>query len=152
MDSNQVLALGKPVVLVLCNGGALAIDRLIAGPVAIVEAFNPSVAGPRALAATLFGEENRWGKLPVTMYPHSYIREQPVHNYDMAKAPGRTYKYYRGTALFPFGFGLSLTEFAMECGVQARHSDPWAIRYRCVCVCVCARARLRAPARTCVYL
>ena len=78
--AKAVLALGKPVVLVLCNGGALAIDALMTGPVAIVEAFNPAVMGPRALAASLFGRENRWGKLPVTMYPRSYVKQQPLGN------------------------------------------------------------------------
>lgn len=63
----QILALGKPVVLVLCNGGPLAIDDFVEGPAAIVEAYNPSVAGPRALAETLFGQHNRWGKLVYTM-------------------------------------------------------------------------------------
>jgi hypothetical protein len=56
----QVLALKKPTVLILSNGGALAIDNLVAGPNAIIEAFNPAVLGPTALAQTLFGEYNRW--------------------------------------------------------------------------------------------
>lgn len=117
----QVLALNKPTVLVLTNGGAVAIDRLMeraqgqTAPYAIIEAFNPAVIGAKALAASLFGLENRWGKLPVTMYPHSYVQEQDMANYDMTVAPGRTYKYYNGTALYPFGYGLSLTSFALTC-------------------------------------
>ena len=102
-------------ILVLLNGGSLAIDNLIHGPRAIVEAFNPAVTGPLALAQHLFGFENRWGKLPVTMYPHSYITEQDMTNYDMSKSPGRTYKYYQGKPLFKFGFGLSYTDFDMNC-------------------------------------
>lgn len=113
----KVLALGKPVVLVLCNGGALAIDDLIDGPLAIVEAFNLNVVGSKALALSLFGEHNRWGKLPITMYPHNYIQRQPMTNYDMAKPPGRTYKYYTGTPLFSFGFGLSYTNFSLACKI-----------------------------------
>mmetsp|Transcript_19145 Transcript_19145/g.48555 ORF Transcript_19145/g.48555 Transcript_19145/m.48555 type:complete len:862 (+) Transcript_19145:48-2633(+) len=115
----QVLAKGKPTVLVLTNGGALAIDNLVSRPedasYALVEAFNPSVAGPRALAATLLGMENRWGRLPYTMYPHSYVQEQAMTNFDMAKAPGRTYRYYTGTPLFEFGAGLSYTRFSLSC-------------------------------------
>eukprot|EP01062_Namystynia_karyoxenos_P013270 TRINITY_DN1478_c0_g1_i1.p1 TRINITY_DN1478_c0_g1~~TRINITY_DN1478_c0_g1_i1.p1 ORF type:complete len:869 (+),score=260.55 TRINITY_DN1478_c0_g1_i1:64-2607(+) len=116
--AQQVLALGRPTVLVLCNGGALAIDNLLTGPHtpnAIVEAFNPSLNGAAAVAASIFGDENRWGKLPVTMYPHSFISENPMTNYDMAKPPGRTYRYYTGTPLYPFGHGLSLTTFTLNC-------------------------------------
>ena len=76
----------------------------------------PQGAGaPAALAAQLFGRENRWGKLPVTIYPSSYNTEQDMANYDMAKPPGRTYRYYTGKPLWDFGTGLSLTTFAMHC-------------------------------------
>jgi len=131
--AKQVLALNRTTVLVLTNGGALAIDELIerpsAGPVrpggpkpgyAIVDAFNPAVQGGRAIGASLFGLENRWGKLPITMYPHSYIKEQSMVNYDMSIAPGRTYRYYQGKPLFHFGFGLSLTQFSLsDCAYSA---------------------------------
>lgn len=111
----QVLALGRPTVLVLTNGGQLAIDGLTDGPGAIVEAFNPSVGGAAAIADTLFGRANRWGKLPYTMYPHAYISQQPMSNYNMSKPPGRTYRYYTGTPLFPFGHGLSYASFTHTC-------------------------------------
>jgi len=113
--AQKVLALGKPTVLVLCNGGALAIDNLISGPSAIIEAYNPSVAGPRALAETIFGLHNRWGKLVTTMYPHDFINQNPMTNYNMALPPGRTYRYYTGQPLFPFGYGLSYTTFDLAC-------------------------------------
>ena len=61
--ARQVLALGKPTLLILSNGGAVAIDGLIDGPRAIVEAFSPAQQAA-ALASLLFGEENRWGRLP----------------------------------------------------------------------------------------
>jgi len=124
--AKQILALNKTTVLVLTNGGALAIDELTershsGSPAdapepgyAIVEAFNPAVLGGKAIGASLFGIENRWGKLPVTMYPHDYVDQQPMTNYDMSVSPGRTYKYYQGTPLFPFGFGLSLTTFKLS--------------------------------------
>jgi hypothetical protein len=126
--AKQVLALGKPVVLVLCNGGALAIDDLIAGPQAIIEAYNPSVAGPRALAETLFGKHNRWGKMVTTMYPHIFIQQNPMTNFDMAKPPGRTYRYYTGTPLFPFGYGLSYTTFSLACN---NFTGPSTYSYKC---------------------
>ena len=118
----QVLAIGKPVILVLVNGGALAIDDLVAGPGAIIETFNPNVVGAKAFADQLFGEQNKWGKMPVTMYPHEYINQQELTNFDMAKAPGRTHRYYTGETLFKFGHGLSLTEFDMKCEQGA---DGW---------------------------
>jgi hypothetical protein len=113
--AQQVLKLGKPVVMVLCNGGALAIDNLVSGPSAIIEAYNPSVVGPTALAETLFGKHNRWGKLVTTMYPHIFIQQNPMTNFDMALPPGRTYRYYTGQPLFTFGYGLSYTTFSLSC-------------------------------------
>jgi hypothetical protein len=109
--AERVLALRKPTLLVLTNGGPLAIDPLvhttrqniIAGPAAIIEAFNPNTHGATALAKLVFGHECRWGKLPYTVYPASYARLQDPANFDMSKAPGRSYKYYTGTPLFPFG-------------------------------------------------
>jgi len=118
----QVLAIGKPTVLVLANGGPIAIDGLLnnsPAPSAIIEAFNPA-GFTRALAATLFGDENRWGKLPYTMYPASFASENPMTNYHMALPPGRTYKYYTGKPLFPFGHGLSYTSFSLECEERER--------------------------------
>lgn len=124
--AKQILALNKTVVVVLTNGGALAIDELMVRSkkpsppgsqvpgYAIVEAFNPGVVGGKAVGASLFGLENRWGKLPITMYPHDYIKQQSMVNYDMSAPPGRTYKYYNGTPLYSFGFGLSLTSFRLH--------------------------------------
>ena len=111
--AERVLALRKPTLLVLTNGGPLAIDALVhttrhsslaaPGPAAIVEAFNPNTNGATALAKLVFGRECRWGKLPYTVYPASYAHLQDPANFDMSKAPGRSYKYYAGTPLFPFG-------------------------------------------------
>ena len=115
----QVLALGKPVLLVLVNGGAVAIDGLIHPPVtpprAIIEAFNPNTIGASALASLVYGDANSWSKLPYTIYPSSYAAEQPTDNFDFAKSPGRTYRYYEGKPIFNFGFGLSYTPFGMKC-------------------------------------
>ena len=117
--SEQILALGarlgKPTVVVMSNGGALAIDTLVKPAGAIVEAFNPAQQAP-ALASLLFGEENRWGKLPLTMYPHSFTSEKNMTDYDMSSGVGRTYRYYTGApALFAFGTGLSYTTFDLQC-------------------------------------
>jgi hypothetical protein len=136
--AHQVLALGKRTVLVLTNGGQLAIDSFLSPsgsqalptgvplPAAIVEAFNPSLTGARGIALHLFGDINRWGKLPYTLYPYDYINQQPMANYDMAKPPGRTYKYYSGRPLFPFGFGLSYANLSLACpaGTSAAGAPP----------------------------
>ena len=79
------------------------------------QGFYPSTRGAEALYLTLSGRENRWGKLPVTIYPAAYTSAISLDEFDMTKAPGRTYRYYRGTPLWPFGFGLSMTEFDFTC-------------------------------------
>jgi beta-glucosidase-like glycosyl hydrolase len=106
---------GKPLVLILCNGGPLAIDGYVEQPNAIVEAFNLGGAGSSPLASLLFGDANKWGKLPYTIYPKEYVNQQSMVNYDMAKYPGRTYKYYQEKAVFAFGYGLSYTAFKLTC-------------------------------------
>lgn len=112
--AKEILALNKPTILVMSNGGALAVDNLVEGCAAIIETFNPS-QWTKALAALIFGDENRWGKMPVTNYPESYNTKQAMANYDMSKAPGRSYKYYTGKPLWEFGTGLSYTTFDVKC-------------------------------------
>lgn len=135
----QVIALGKPTLLILSNGGAIAIDSLVGGSQAIVEAFNPGHQAP-ALADLLFGVENR-GKLPVTIYPHEYTSEQSMVNYNMASGPGRGYRYYPSAAakskpLFEFGTGLSLTSFSLTCKRDMTSLHPrtttsrWTVMWR----------------------
>lgn len=121
--AKAVLSTGTPTLLVLSNGGALAIDELVDGCAAIVESFNVGF-GADALASLLFGRENRWGRLPVTMYPHEYTTQQNLSNYDMSAWPGRTYKYYSsGTPLYEFGRGLSLTTFTIQCKQQQKQKQ-----------------------------
>lgn len=122
--AQQVLALGKPTVLVLTNGGALAIDTLMTGPNAIVEAFNPNTIGAAPLAHQLFGVINRWGKLPITIYPADIINQLDMADFNMSKPPGRTYRYYTGKALFAFGSGLSLTTFTHTCAQSGAEVPP----------------------------
>jgi len=110
-----VLSIGKPVILVLVNGGQVALDDLVDGPSAIVEAFNPNTIGGTALALSLFGFENRWGKLPYTIYPYHVMQAFDMKDHSMSKAPGRTHRYFTGKAVYPFGYGLSLTTFEIRC-------------------------------------
>jgi beta-glucosidase len=101
-------ATGKPVILVLLNGSALAVNWANAHLPAIVEAWYPGEEGGTALAEVLFGDYNPGGRLPVTFYK-SLADLPPFEDYRME---GRTYRYFRGEPLFPFGYGLSYTTFA----------------------------------------
>ncbi|MBO4696612.1 MAG: glycoside hydrolase family 3 C-terminal domain-containing protein [Lachnospiraceae bacterium] len=108
-DILKVLAeSGKPVVLVLLSGSALAIPWADENIPAIVQGWYPGAQGGRAVARMLFGEFSPEGKLPVTFYRTS--EELPAFT-DYAMK-GRTYRYMTNEALYPFGYGLSYTDFA----------------------------------------
>ncbi|KRA64390.1 glucan 1,4-alpha-glucosidase [Caulobacter sp. Root656] len=101
-------ATGKPIVLVLMNGSALGVNWADAHLPAIVEAWYPGGEGGRAVAGLLAGDFSPAGRLPVTFY-RSADQLPPFKDYRMA---GRTYRYFAGEALYPFGHGLSYTRFA----------------------------------------
>ena len=103
-----VAAAGKPVVLVLANGSALAVNWAKEHANAIVESWYPGEEGGTAVAQTLSGKNNPAGRLPVTFYTGT---EQlpPFEDYAMK---GRTYRYFEGKPLYPFGHGLSFTTFS----------------------------------------
>ena len=103
----SVHALGKPVILVLLNGSAIAINWEKANIPAILEAWYPGQAGGAAIADVLFGDYNPAGRLPVTFYK-SLEDLPPFEDYNMKN---RTYRYFTGEPLFRFGFGLSYTSF-----------------------------------------
>ena len=105
-----VAATGKPVVLVLLNGGALAVNWAQANVPAIVEAWYPGEEGGTALADVLFGDYNPAGRLPVTFYK-SAEQLPPFEDYRME---GKTYRYFKGEPLYPFGYGLSYTTFKYD--------------------------------------
>ena len=103
----QLVKTGKPVVLVLLNGSALAINWESKNIPSILEAWYPGQEGGTAVAKTLFGDYNPAGRLPVTFYKS--VNDIPAfEDYNME---GRTYKYFRGEPLYPFGFGLSYSNF-----------------------------------------
>jgi beta-glucosidase len=105
-----VQATGKPVVLVLLNGSALAINWADENVPAIIEAWYPGEEGGTAIADVIFGDYNPGGRLPVTFYK-SADQLPPFEDYRME---GRTYRYFKGDPLYPFGFGLSYTKFRYE--------------------------------------
>ena len=106
----EITALGKPVILVLMNGSALAVNWASDNIPAIIEAWYPGEFGGRAIADVLFGDYNPAGRLPVTFYKS--VDDLPdFKSYDMNN---RTYKYFKGNPLYPFGHGLSYTNFTYE--------------------------------------
>jgi len=106
----RVVAAGKPTVLVLTSGSALAINWANVNIPAILEAWYPGGQGGTAVAEALAGDFSPAGRLPVTFYK-SLDQLLPFEDYSMAK---RTYRYFDGHPLYPFGFGLSYTSFAYE--------------------------------------
>jgi beta-glucosidase len=100
-------ATGKPLVLVLTGGSALAVDWAQLHVPAILMAWYPGQRGGNAVADVLFGAVNPGGRLPVTFYKASE-KLPAFDDYDMR---GRTYRYFDGKALYPFGHGLSYTRF-----------------------------------------
>jgi beta-glucosidase len=104
----SVAAAGKPMVVVLANGSALAVNWAKDHANAILEAFYPGEEGGTAVAQTLSGTNNPAGRLPVTFYT-GVDQLPPFEDYSMK---GRTYRYFEGTPLYPFGYGLSYTTFS----------------------------------------
>ena len=102
-----VAATGKPLVVVLLSGSALAVNWANEHAAAIVQAWYPGEEGGTAIADVLFGDYNPAGRLPVTFYK-SLDQLPPFENYSM---DGRTYRFFKGEPLYPFGHGLSYTRF-----------------------------------------
>lgn len=102
-----VSATGKPVVLVLANGSALSVNWATQHVNAILESWYAGEEGGAAIAETLSGKNNPAGRLPVTFYT-GVDQLPPFGDYSMK---GRTYRYFKGTPLYPFGHGLSYTTF-----------------------------------------
>ncbi len=102
-----VKATGKPIVLVLTSGSALAVNWEQENIPAIVQAWYPGEEGGNAVADVLLGDYNPAGRLPVTFY-RSVSDLPPFVEYAMM---GRTYRYFGGVPLYPFGHGLSYTTF-----------------------------------------
>jgi beta-glucosidase len=103
-----VSATGKPVVLVLANGSALSVNWAKQHVNAILESWYAGEEGGAAIAETLSGKNNPAGRLPVTFYT-GVDQLPPFEDYSMN---ARTYRYFKGTPLFPFGHGLSYTAFS----------------------------------------
>ena len=103
-----VAATGKPVVLVLANGSALAVNWAAEHANAILESWYAGEEGGAAIAETLSGKNNPAGRLPVTFY--TGVGQLP--SFEDYAMKGRTYRYFEGKPLYPFGYGLSYTTFS----------------------------------------
>jgi beta-glucosidase len=97
----------KPLVVVLLNGSALAVNFADQNANAILEAWYPGEAGGQAIADTLLGKNNPSGRLPVTFYKAS----SDLPSFDDYSMKNRTYRYFAGSPLYGFGYGLSYTRF-----------------------------------------
>ncbi|MBR9997312.1 MAG: glycoside hydrolase family 3 C-terminal domain-containing protein, partial [Cyclobacteriaceae bacterium] len=104
---NKVLETGKPVVLVLMGGSAIAVNEADQHVPGILHAWYPGESGGKAIAEVLFGEVNPSAKLPVTFYRS--VEDLP--DFEDYRMQDRTYKYFQGEVLYPFGHGLSYTRF-----------------------------------------
>jgi beta-glucosidase len=114
----RIHALGKPTVLVLMNGSALAVNWADTHVAAILEAWYPGEEGGTALAEAIAGDFSPAGRLPVTFY-RSVAQLPAFDDYSMRD---RTYRYFTGEALYPFGYGLSYTTFKYR-NVHADRSE-----------------------------
>jgi beta-glucosidase len=112
----ELNATGKPVVLVLMTGSAIGLEWESQNLPAIVNAWYGGQAGGQAIADVLFGDYNPAGRLPVTFYRS--VKDLPdFEDYNMNN---RTYKYFKGQVVYPFGYGLSYTTFAYEWASQPK--------------------------------
>ncbi|RDX70314.1 putative beta-D-xylosidase 2, partial [Mucuna pruriens] len=116
---SKVAAASKgPTILVLMSGGPVDVTFANNDPrvVGILWAGYPGQAGGAAIADILFGTANPEGKLPMTWYPEEYVRKLEMTNMAMRARkwegyPGRTYRFYNGGVVYPFGHGLTYTHF-----------------------------------------
>ena len=105
-----ILETGKPIIFINVSGSCFALGRQDETADAVVQMFYPGAMGGLALARILWGETSPCGRLPVTFY-RSIDDLPPFDDYDMQ---GRTYKYFTGEPVYPFGFGLSYSEITED--------------------------------------
>ena len=119
---NAVLKVGKPTIIVLTAGSA--IDLREAGDLAdaVLVAWYPGAQGGRAVADLLLGHASPSGKLPVTFYYNEQLAEMPEFTDYALK--GRTYRYFPGKPLYPFGFGLTYGDVYVK-GASVREQRTW---------------------------
>jgi beta-glucosidase len=117
----QAKATGKPVVVVVMNGSPVALQWAKDNAAAILETWYPGQAGGVAVGNVLSGKTNPAGRLPLTFY--ASVKDLPP--FDDYSMKGRTYRYFEGRPVYPFGYGLSYTTFAYApLSVEAVNGSP----------------------------
>ncbi|GBG33126.1 Beta-D-xylosidase 1 [Hondaea fermentalgiana] len=130
---------GKPpVIVVVVAGGAIDLSSTLSDEHvgAVLWAGYPGQSGGTAVAETIFGDNNPSGRLTQTFYPESFVSSVPMDRMDMHPSdeedfPGRTYRFYKGPVVLPFGHGLSYTTFAYEIRpfeLQSKHSARFTVK------------------------
>ena len=107
---------GKPVVFVMMTGSAIAVPWESKNINAIVNAWYDGEFAGKAIADVIFGNYNPSGRLPVTFY----ASDSDLPDFEDYHMTNRTYRYFKGQALYPFGYGLSYTQFAYSWGIQPK--------------------------------
>ncbi len=102
----KITAIGKPVVLLILAGSAMDLNWADENVNAIIQCWYPGARGGKAIAQVLFGEDTPSGKLPVTFYKS----DADLPDFSDYSMEGRTYRYFKGTPLYPFGYGLSYSK------------------------------------------
>jgi len=136
-DFMQVLkTTDKPIVFVMMTGSALSFDPSCAD--AILNTWYGGEFAGKAVADIVFGNYNPSGRLPVTFYKH----DSDLPDFEDYNMQNRTYRYFRGETLYPFGYGLNFSKFSytwsqqpkqtysikdkIHCSIQIRNDGPWA--------------------------
>jgi beta-glucosidase len=112
-----IIATGKPVVVILTSGSAVAVNSAASGAAAVLSAWYAGEEAGTAIAETLAGVNNPSGRLPVTFYKST----DQLPSFSDYAMKGRTYRYFTGEVLYPFGYGLSYSTFAYS-GLTAKRT------------------------------
>ncbi len=119
-----VVKVGKPVVLINMTGSAMDLKYAHEHCAAVLQAWYPGARGGRVIADILFGGISPSGKLPVTFYRDT----EELPDFEDYSMKGRTYRYFTGTPLYPFGYGLTYGDVVLEgvecCGKNVKNQNP----------------------------
>jgi len=117
---DAVLAVGKPTVVLLMAGSAIDLSAAQEKANAVLLTWYPGARGGKAVADLLFGKASPSGKLPVTFYHNEALEEMP--SFEDYSLNNRTYRYYTGTPLYPFGYGLTYGDVRVT-ALSADHTE-----------------------------